>query len=58
MKYYELIYETTNFEGNAITESILIIGENIADVLTKFLENNEIIIDEIISVSFDSIVHN
>jgi hypothetical protein len=58
MKYYELIYETTNFEDNAITESIIIIGENIADVLTKFLENNEIIIDEIISVSFDSIVHN
>ena len=58
MNYYEITYETTNFEDNAITESITIVGENIADVLTKFLENNEIIIDEIISVSFDSIVHN
>ena len=58
MNYYEITYETTNFEDNAITESITIVGENIADGLTKFLENNEIIIDEIISVSFDSIVHN
>jgi hypothetical protein len=58
MNYYEITYETTNFEDNAITESITIVGENIADVLTKFLENNEIIIDEIISVSFDSIAHN
>ena len=58
MNYYELIYETTNFEGNAITEAITIIGENIADGLTKFLENNEIMIDEVISISFDSIVHD
>ena len=58
MNYYELIYETTNFEGNAITESITIIGENIANGLTKFLENNEITIDEVISISFDSIVHD
>jgi hypothetical protein len=58
MNYYEITYETTNFEDNAITESITIVGENIADGLTKFLKNNEIIIDEIISVSFDSIVHN
>ena len=58
MNYYELIYETTNFEGNEITESITIIGENVADGLTKFLENNEIMIDEVISISFDSIVHD
>jgi hypothetical protein len=58
MNYYELIYETTNSEGNAITEAITIISENIADGLTKFLENNEIMIDEVISISFDSIVHD
>jgi hypothetical protein len=58
MNYYELIYETTDFDGNAITESLTIIGENIADALTKFLENNEIIIEDVIGISFDSIVHD
>ena len=58
MNYYEVIYETTDFDGNAITESLTIIGENIADALTKFLENNEIIIEDVIGISFDSIVHD
>ena len=58
MNYYEITYETTGFDGNAITESITIVGENIADGLAKFLETNEIIIDEVISISFDSIVHD
>jgi hypothetical protein len=58
MNYYEVIYETTDFDGNAITESLTIIGENLADALTKFLENNEIIIEDVIGISFDSIVHD
>jgi hypothetical protein len=58
MNYYEVIYETTEFDGNAITESLTIIGENLADALTKFLENNEIIIEDVIGISFDSIVHD
>jgi hypothetical protein len=58
MNYYEVIYETTDFDGNAITESLTIIGENIADALTKFLENNEIMIEDVIGISFDSIVHD
>ena len=58
MNHYEVIYETTEFDGNAITESLTIIGENLADALTKFLENNEIIIEDVIGISFDSIVHD
>lgn len=58
MNYYEITYETTDFNGNAITESITIVGENIADALTKFLENNEIMIEDVIGISFDSIVHD
>tara|TARA_R110002126_G_scaffold226441_2_gene371127 strand:+ start:290 stop:466 length:177 start_codon:yes stop_codon:yes gene_type:complete len=58
MNYYEIIYETEDFEENAIFESVTIINENIKDALECFLKDNEITIDEVISVSFDSIVHN
>tara|TARA_R110000851_G_scaffold155708_1_gene298252 strand:- start:558 stop:734 length:177 start_codon:yes stop_codon:yes gene_type:complete len=58
MNYYEIIYETTDFEENAIFEAVTIISEDIANALTKFLKNNEITIDEVISISFDSIVHD
>ena len=58
MNYYEIIYETTNWKGNAVFESVTIISEDITNALTKFLKNNEITIDEVISISFDSIVHD
>ncbi|MGK0413200.1 MAG: hypothetical protein ACJA1B_001402 [Polaribacter sp.] len=58
MNYYEIIYETVDFEENAICESITLVSENIKKALDSFLENNEITIDEVVSISFDSIVHN
>jgi hypothetical protein len=58
MKYYEIIYETVDFEDNAICESATVVSENIKNALECFLGNNEITIDEIVSVSFDSIIHD
>jgi hypothetical protein len=57
MNYYEIIYETVDFEENSICESITLVSENIKEALDSFLKNNEITIDEVVGVSFDSIVH-
>lgn len=58
MNYYEITYETVDFENNAICESLTVVGKNVKDALDFFLKTNKITIDQIVSVSFDSIVYN
>jgi hypothetical protein len=57
MNYYEITYETIDFEENSITESMTVVGKDIIDVTKEILKTTEIKIDEIIAVEFDSIVH-
>lgn len=58
MNYYEIVYETLDFEKNAICESVTVVAKNVKDALDCFLKNNKTTMDQVVSVSFDSIVHD